>query len=82
MKPQNLRKLFFSFGFASMMAVPGMAKTPTLADVTTHQAGGNYYCYPYLYEAPPAQTPAPEGYEPFHMEHYGRHGSRWHIGYK
>lgn len=82
MKPQNLRKLFFSLGFASMLAVPGMAKTPTLADVTTHQAGGNYYCYPYLYEAPPAQTPAPEGYEPFHMEHYGRHGSRWHIGYK
>lgn len=25
------------------------------------------------------QTPAPEGYEPFHMEHYGRHGSRWLI---
>ena len=23
---------------------------------------------------------APEGYVPFHLEHYGRHGSRWHIG--
>lgn len=22
-------------------------------------------------------TPAPNGYTPFHMEHYGRHGSRW-----
>ena len=22
-------------------------------------------------------TPAPEGYEPYYMSHYGRHGSRW-----
>ncbi len=82
MKSQLLVKVFFSLGIASLMAIPLSAKTPTLADVTTHQAGGNYYCYPYLYETPPAQTPPPAGYEPFHMEHYGRHGSRWHIGYK
>ena len=25
-------------------------------------------------------TPAPEGYLPFYMSHYGRHGSRWLIG--
>ena len=24
-------------------------------------------------------TPAPEGYEPYYMSHYGRHGSRWLI---
>ena len=24
-------------------------------------------------------TPAPKGYEPFYMDHYGRHGSRWLI---
>lgn len=82
MKSQLLVKVFFSLGIASLMAIPLSAKTPTLADVTTHQAGGNYYCYPYLYETPPAQTPPPAGYEPFHLEHYGRHGSRWHIGYK
>ena len=82
MKSRLLVKVFFSLGIASLMAIPLSAKTPTLADVTTHQAGGNYYCYPYLYETPPAQTPPPAGYEPFHMEHYGRHGSRWHIGYK
>ncbi len=27
-----------------------------------------------------ALTPAPKGYEPFYMSHYGRHGSRWLIG--
>ena len=26
-----------------------------------------------------ALTPAPEGYTPFYMSHYGRHGSRWLI---
>ena len=26
-----------------------------------------------------ALTPAPKGYEPFYMDHYGRHGSRWLI---
>ena len=82
MKPVNLRRVFFSMGLAAFMAMPLGAKTPTLADVNTHQAGGNYYCYPYLHKTPPAQTPAPAGYEPFHMEHYSRHGSRWHIGYK
>ena len=25
-------------------------------------------------------TPAPKGYEPFYMSHYGRHGSRWLVG--
>lgn len=27
-----------------------------------------------------ALTPAPAGYEPFYLSHYGRHGSRWLIG--
>ncbi len=41
---------------------------------TPEQTGSIYYAYP----APPeAYTPAPEGYEPFYISHYGRHGSRW-----
>ncbi len=39
-------------------------------------AGGLYSPYPYEYVA---QTPAPEGYVPFYISHYGRHGSRWVI---
>ena len=45
-----------------------------------HQLAGNLLEYPYLEAAPPAQTQAPSGYVPFHMEHYGRHGSRWLLG--
>ncbi len=82
MNLMDIRKIILTLGIASVMSIPVGAKTPKYADVTTHQAGGNYYCYPWLDEAPPAQTPAPAGYEPFHLEHYGRHGSRWHIGYK
>lgn len=50
------------------------------AAVDGHRLAGNLFAYPYMNEAPPMQTPAPEGYVPFHMEHYGRHGSRWLIG--
>jgi len=35
------------------------------------------YC-PYIYENS-TQTSAPEGYTPFYISHYGRHGSRWVI---
>ena len=41
---------------------------------TPEQLGSIYYAYP----APEGvQTPAPEGYVPFYISHYGRHGSRW-----
>ena len=36
--------------------------------------GGVYYAYP-VTETTLAD--APEGYEPFYISHYGRHGSRW-----
>lgn len=38
------------------------------------QTGGVYYAYP-TQEA--KATQAPEGYQPFYISHYGRHGSRW-----
>lgn len=39
-----------------------------------------YYAYPYPEKPLPALSKSPSGYEPFHIEHYARHGSRWHIG--
>ena len=42
-------------------------------------AGSNYLDYD-RYPATEALTPAPKGYTPFYMSHYGRHGSRWLIG--
>lgn len=41
-----------------------------------NQTGGIYYSYP---DRPGRVTPAPEGYKPFFINHYGRHGSRWYT---
>jgi len=38
------------------------------------KSGGVYYVYTY---DNPVLTPAPKGYKPFYISHYGRHGSRW-----
>lgn len=42
-------------------------------------SASNHYAYP----SPSQQslTPAPKGYKPFYISHYGRHGSRYLIGY-
>ena len=43
-------------------------------------AANNYQLYPE--DNLPDVTKAPKGYDIFHIEHYGRHGSRWLIGYQ
>jgi len=40
------------------------------------RTGGVYYAYPVTESA---NTPAPKGYEPVYVSHYGRHGSRYLI---
>lgn len=40
-------------------------------------SANNYHAYPD--KDLPKLTPAPAGYKPFFMNHYGRHGSRWLI---
>ena len=41
------------------------------------KAGGEYY----LYEMDlPEPTPAPKGYKPFYISHFGRHGARYALG--
>lgn len=41
----------------------------------TNRLGANYLAYPGPTQK--ALTPAPEGYEPFYISHFGRHGSRY-----
>ena len=53
-------------GLALFVAIPLFAQYERL--------GGVYYAYP-ITETKMNQ--APEGYEPFYISHYGRHGSRW-----
>ena len=70
----------FGVGGNGTGVLPGDREAVAAAVPTGHELAGNLLAYPYLDAEPPAQTAAPEGYVPFHMEHYGRHGSRWLLG--
>ncbi len=83
MRMIDIRILFclvFIFGTGSEVCEVFAKKDSATAKELT----GNLMEYPYSDEAngrkAPVLTPAPAGYEPFHIEHYGRHGSRWLIG--
>ena len=42
------------------------------------RSASNHYAYPYGTDLKvPELSAAPAGYEPFYIDHYGRHGSRW-----
>lgn len=74
-------KKSFIFSAIALLGFSAFAEIPS-ANLETdfHKLAGNLRAYPYVENEPPAQTPPPAGYEPFHLEHYGRHGSRWLIG--
>ena len=62
-----MRKLLL----ATLLCICALAKAQ---QKTNEQMGGVYYAYP-VEKTELAE--APEGYEPFYISHYGRHGSRW-----
>lgn len=72
-------KLLKIFLFSALVAPFFTANAQTtkeevLSDL--NRTGGVYYAYPVTESA---NTPAPKGYEPFYISHYGRHGSRYLI---
>ena len=71
-------KRILSFTLSLLMVSAAMsaqtAKDEIFADL--NKAGGVYYAYPV---STVEQTATPEGYEPFYISHYGRHGSRYLI---
>lgn len=63
---------------AALACMDGMAQTsPEEMRANPCKAGGVYLAYPVPTEA---LTPAPKGYKPVYISHYGRHGSRYLIG--
>ena len=64
-----------------LAVVPAMlfATVPEEFAANPCKSGGCLYAYPYPAQPLPALTAAPAGYEPFYIDHYGRHGSRWLI---
>ena len=72
-----MKKILLFASLASLFLVSLAATARSNPD--KFQTGSQYLAYPVKPGQAPALTPAPDGYEPFHMEHYGRHGSRWLI---
>ena len=62
-----MRRIIFALFIGLCVLATAQVKTP-------EQMGGVYYAYP-MNQTILAE--APEGYEPFYISHYGRHGSRW-----
>ena len=71
---------FFLYLIMCAAALVAMAQ-PTIAEqqlaANHNRSGSNHFAYPYPAQELPKLTPAPAGYEPFFINHYGRHGSRW-----
>ncbi len=73
-------KKLLSFSLALACAATLFAQNPK-QDFKNNRdmAADSYWAYP----GPTKQlTPAPEGYTPYYISHYGRHGSRWLINPK
>lgn len=66
-------KAIFSF-ICAICVCSTYAQTVDIGKFSNEQLGSIYYAYP---SDRHLQTSAPEGYVPFYISHYGRHGSRW-----
>lgn len=72
-----MKKLIFSLlAFAVSLSVGAQTTREEMA-ADLNKTGGVYFAYPAVKAD---NTPAPKGYKPFHISHYGRHGSRYLIG--
>ena len=72
----NTNKLMLFFAIAGWLISSPMQAQTSRAELLAHPglATGNYCNYP----TPTGHvTPAPEGYQPFYVSHYGRHGARY-----
>ena len=68
-------KRIISMTILALLTISAMAQT-SKAELLAHMelATGNYCNYP---NPSGNVTPAPDGYEPFYVSHYGRHGARY-----
>ena len=70
----TMNKLF-SISFLLLLSVLVRAQTSREEFFSDDRHAGGIY-QQYIFVKTPV-TPAPQGYKPFYISHYGRHGSRW-----
>lgn len=72
-------KRFLTFLSIFLVVVVTMAQLPKdEISADPRLSGSNHLAYPGPLQS--RLTPAPKGYRPFYISHYGRHGSRYLIG--
>lgn len=71
-----MKTLFFALFAAASALVCSAQTTREEMAADPNKTGGVYFAYP---SQTADNTPAPKGYKPFHVSHYGRHGSRYLI---
>ena len=82
-----MKKLVFLLALAlvgsqlSAQTINGKVRPSALEEIRANVflCGSNHLDYD-NYPAKEQLTPAPKGYEPYLMNHYGRHGARWLLG--
>ena len=76
---QNMKARRSSVVSACLLLALGAIAQTTKEEMfeTIEKTAGVYYAYPV--EEAVEYTQAPDGYEPFYISHFGRHGSRYLI---
>ncbi|MDE5849642.1 MAG: histidine phosphatase family protein [Muribaculaceae bacterium] len=75
----RMRLLMTAAAVASCLAGYASAGIEETVAACPEKAGGIYYAYDVESDSIP---PAPDGYSPVYISHYGRHGSRWPVNQK
>lgn len=71
-----MKKLFVTLAAVAVALICDAQTTREEMAADPDKTGGVYFAYPALKAD---NTPAPKGFRPFHISHYGRHGSRYLI---
>lgn len=73
--------LLFLAGCASgVQDVPEQESPGSVEEIRRHPEKAGCLMYVYDYSAESPMTPAPRGYRPFYISHFGRHGARYVLG--
>jgi len=72
-----MKRLLFLIGLFLSLSIS--SAQVTLEKLRANPEDATSLFHPYV-AAPDTDTPAPAGYKPFYISHYGRHGSRYETG--
>ena len=72
---KRMKKYGFLFVCCLFWMIAASAVAEEDEKISYEQMGGVYYAY--HYDSTRVLTPAPRGFTPFYISHFGRHGSRW-----